>query len=112
MNSCVLPLASESVIIKHQPNSFYETTLASELEKVNAKELVIAGMMTHMCVDTTVRAAYDRQFAITVLSDACATRDLEFNGQVVHASDVQNAYMAALQTPFANIQTVQQFCRT
>ena len=55
----VEPLAEEPVVIKHLPNSFRETTLLGQLRERNISGLVVAGMMTHMCVDTTVRAACD-----------------------------------------------------
>ena len=73
------------------------------LRAAEVSKLVIAGMMTHMCVDTTVRAAADLGFACTVAHDACATRDLAFGGQSVPASAVQAAYMAALNGSFGSV---------
>lgn len=48
--------------------------------KKDITDLVVCGMMTHMCVDTTVRAAKDYGYGITLISDGCATKDLEWNG--------------------------------
>lgn len=62
IHDAVHPAAGETVIVKHHPNSFRETTLLQALRSVNASRLVHAGMMTHMCVDTTVRAAADLGF--------------------------------------------------
>jgi Amidases related to nicotinamidase len=56
---CVLPEGGEAVFVKHFPNSFRETQLLDSLRELNPDRLVIAGMMTHMCIDTTVRAAAD-----------------------------------------------------
>ncbi len=53
----VAPSAGELVVTKHFPSSFRETTLLERLRGAGVSKLVIAGMMTHMCVDTTVRAA-------------------------------------------------------
>ncbi len=61
------------------------------------EELIICGMMTHMCVDTTVRAAMDYG------CDACATMDLAINGETVPADMVQKAFLAALDGVFATI---------
>jgi nicotinamidase-related amidase len=99
----VLPASGETVISKNFPNSFRETPLLEALRAAEIDKLVIAGMMTHMCVDTTVRAAADLGFACTLAHDACATRDLSFGGQNVPASAVQAAYMAALNGSFANV---------
>lgn len=73
----IAPLKQEQIIVKHYPNSFFQTTLQQELEKAGITELVICGMMTHMCIDTTVRAANELGYQITLISDACATKDLE-----------------------------------
>lgn len=70
----IKPLCSENVIVKHMPNSFHETTLQEKLTALSIKKLVICGMMTHMCVDTTVRAAKDFGYYVTLISDACATK--------------------------------------
>ena len=50
----------------------------------------MCGMMTHMCVDTTVRAAKDLGYLVTLISDACATKDLEWNGRKLPASFIND----------------------
>ena len=97
------------MIVKHFPNSFRETGLLDALRVVGATELVVAGMMTHMCVDTTVRAAADLGFACQLAGDACATRDLQFGGEVVKARDVQLAYLAALNGSFASVKSAREW---
>jgi nicotinamidase-related amidase len=72
-------------------------------------ELVICGAMTHMCIDTTVRAAFDLGYRCRLPADACATRDLEFNGRTVNAADVQSAFMAALGMPFAQVSSTDEY---
>lgn len=71
------------------PNSFRETPLLEHLRGLDATELVVAGMMTHLCIDTTVRAAFDLGFACRLAGDACATRDLAWDGATVPAAQVQ-----------------------
>lgn len=97
------PLPGESVLTKHFPNSFRDTGLLEILRNISATRLTICGMMTHMCVDTGVRAAFDLGFACRLASDACATRDLSFAGRSVAAADVQTAYLAALGAVFAQV---------
>ena len=99
------PQPCEQVICKHTPNSFYNTDLHAKLQQISVQELIICGMMTHMCVDTTVRAAKDLGYAITLISDACATKNLEWDGHSIAASTVQSVYLASLNGAFANILT-------
>lgn len=105
----VKPMGSENIVIKHFPNAFKETTLLDDLKKNDIKHVVICGMMTHMCVDATVRAAKDFGFDVTVISDACATRDLDFNGYQIKAADVHNAYLAAFAYAYAGVKTTAQY---
>jgi nicotinamidase-related amidase len=105
----VEPLSREPVIEKHFPSAFRETGLDGLLRELGADRLVFVGMMTHMCVDTTVRAAFDLGYACTLLHDACATRDLSFLGETVPAAQVHAAFMAALGPRFANVISVGQY---
>lgn len=97
------PMENEPVIIKHFPNSFYRTELHELLQTMEVQELVICGMMTHMCIDATTRAAKDLGYHCIVAHDACATKDMEFNGIKVEASKVQAAFLAALSPYYATI---------
>ncbi|HSX92795.1 MAG TPA: cysteine hydrolase family protein [Hydrogenophaga sp.] len=92
----VAPVEGEAVIVKHFPNSFRETPLQALLDEQGVRELVIVGAMSHMCIDAGTRAAADLGYAVTVVHDACATRDLAFGGQTVPAAQVHAAFMAAL----------------
>ncbi len=105
IHDCVAPLAGETVVRKHFPNSFRDTALLDELRSRGITRLVIAGMMTHMCVDTTVRAAFDLGFECRLAHDACATRALSFAGSTVAAADVQKAFIASLNGLFARVQS-------
>jgi nicotinamidase-related amidase len=107
----VKPLEHEKVIPKHFPNSFRETELLQYLKSINVTNLVICGMMTHMCVDTSVRAAKDYGFDCTLIGDACATKDLIYNGQTVKANEVHNSFLAALSYFFATVITTEQYLK-
>jgi len=102
----VQPVGSEIVIQKHYPNSFRETDLQNCLESLGVHKLVIAGMMTHMCVDATTRAAFDLGYACIVAGDACATKELIFEGSKVPAEYVQGAFLAALAAMYARVVRV------
>ena len=101
----VAPIAGEPVLHKHYPNAFRETLLQEKLADLDIDRLTICGAMSHMCIDTSVRAAFDLGFACRVIADACATRQLEYNGELVAAARVQAAFMAALGAVFAEIAT-------
>lgn len=105
----VKPLESEKLIIKHSPNSFQGTELLEYLKSKNITDLVICGMMTHMCVDATVRAAKDFGFNIILIGDACATKDLDLNGQTVKAEEVQTSFLAAINYVYAIVKTTKQY---
>lgn len=111
INANVSPVEGEKVIIKGYPNSFRETGLLKELQELNISELVIIDMMTHMCIDTTTRAAKDYGFNCTVISDACATKDLISNGTKVNAKDVHNAFLLALNGFYAQVIDSQSFLK-
>lgn len=110
IHQSVLPSPGEPVFRKHFPNSFRETPLLEYLRSSGISHLVIAGMMTHMCVDTTTRAAADLGFACALAHDACATKALSFNGIQVSAESVQTAYLAALNGLFAKVVPTNELC--
>jgi len=105
----VRPLDNEKLIVKHYPNSFRETDLLKYLQSMEVGQLVICGMMTHMCVDATTRAAKDFGFGCTVIGDACATKNLEIDGQLIKSTDVQASFLAALSYFYSTIKTAKEY---
>ncbi len=107
----VKPNDNEKVIEKHFPNAFRETELLKYLKENEITDLVICGMMTHMCVDATTRAGKDFGFNIQVISDACATRNLEINGETVKANDVQKSFLSALNYFYSQVLTTENYLK-
>ena len=105
----VKPMPGEAVIQKNYPNSFRDTRLLEHLQKSGINHLVICGMMTHMCVDATVRAAFDHGFRCTLLHDACASRDLSFGNDTVPARHVHTAFISALAGVYATVAGSKEF---
>jgi nicotinamidase-related amidase len=97
------PVHGETVIEKPKPNSFAGTEL-SEILGPSGQQVIFAGLMTHMCVSSTVRAALDLGYISTIVADACATRDLPHlvKGFVPHHV-LHDAELAALADRFAQI---------
>lgn len=108
----VKPLNIEKVIVKHSPNSFINTELYEYLKSLEVENLIICGMMTHMCIDATVRAAKDLGFNCTLINDACATKDLEIDGATVSAEFVQKSFLAALSYYYATVICATAFNQT
>lgn len=94
---------NEPVIVKHFPNAFRDTELKALLERNGIEAVTIVGAMSHMCVDAATRAASDFGYKVTLVHDACATRDVTFNGVTVPAAQVQAAFMGALASSYATV---------
>lgn len=98
IHDAVAHFEGEPIVYKHYPNSFRETNLLEMLKGWGIERVVIAGMMTHMCVDATARAAADFGFQVIVAEDACATRDLKYGETLIPAEHVHKAFLAALKS--------------
>ena len=102
----VAPRIGEPVVVKAYPNSFIETDLEARLKELGASNLVLAGFMTHMCVNSTARGAFNLGYAPTVVASATATRALPgVDGTEVAAAALQSASLAALSDLFAVVAT-------
>jgi nicotinamidase-related amidase len=98
----VAPRDGEPVITKYYPSSFHQTNLEQRLRDAGVSKLVIAGFMTHVCINSTTRAAFNLGFAPTVVAAATATRNLPgVDGKIVPADSLQAASLAALSDIFA-----------
>jgi nicotinamidase-related amidase len=105
----VRPKSGELVISKDHANGFRETDLFVYLASHNIGTLVITGMQTHMCVEATTRAAADYGFSCIVISDACATRDLQYEEKIINAEDVHLSTLITLKGSYAKIMNTKEF---
>ena len=112
INARIKPEAEETVVVKNYPSAFRDTGLEELLRNASIEQLVVCGAMTHMCVDTTIRAAFDLGYNNQLISDACATRNLEFEGRTVAAPAVQDAFMSSLNGLFAAVSSSNDFLRS
>jgi nicotinamidase-related amidase len=96
----VSPREGEPVIVKNFPNSFVHTDLDERLKAGAAHNLLLAGFMTHMCVNSTARGAFNLGYAPTVVAAATATRDLPGMTGTVPAAGLQAASLAAIGDMF------------
>src|SRR5512147_644989 len=98
IHDAVAHFEGEPIVYKHEPNAFLHTDLLELLQSWETERVVIAGMMTHMCVDATARAASDLGFQVIIAEDACANRDLQYGGTTIPADLVHKAFLAALKS--------------
>ena len=106
------PLPGEPLVQKHFPNGFRETGLLEALQEAGIEGLIICGAMSHMCIDATTRAAFDYGLQCQVIHDACASRNLVFEGIEVPAPQVHAAFMAALRARYAKVLSLKEFLGT
>ncbi len=91
-------MENEKLISKDEVNCFKGTDLLTYLQNNKIDTLVIVGMQTHMCVEAATRAAYDYDFKVILIHDACATKDLKFMDKTIKACDVHNATLSTLKS--------------
>ncbi|MGR4889457.1 cysteine hydrolase family protein [Sphingopyxis sp. LARHCG72] len=103
INAAVRPAEGEPLVQKYYPNAFRDTGLKQILDEKGVKDVVIVGAMSHMCVAATARAAADFGYGVTVLHDACATREVDFDGVTVPAAHVHAANMSALAYAYGSV---------
>ena len=109
IHNLVAPINNEKVISKSTVNSFKDTDLYDYLKKHEIKNIIICGMMTHMCVEAAVRAAADLGFNCIVIQDACATKALKFNEQEVSAENVHLSTLSTLSGSYAKVLNTNQY---
>ena len=88
----------EPIVYKHQSNAFLNTELFDLLKGWEVERVVITGMMTHLDIDATARAAAALGFQVIIAEDACATCDLKDGDITIPAEQVQKSVLAALKS--------------
>ncbi len=107
----VAPQSGEAIITKHYPNSFIQTDLDAQLKAQGVQDIVLAGFMTHMCINSTAHGAFNLGYQPTVVASATATRSLQgINGEIISAADIQASAIASTRDLYAAIaNTVEEF---
>lgn len=102
-----LDVAPNDVIVnKTRYGAFHGTDLADQLRRRGIDTVVVSGIATNICCETTAREASQHDFRVVFLSDGTATK--EMNG--VSAQDLQRATLASLGMVFAQIATISDVC--
>ena len=66
------PREGDQRVIKHKYDSFHETHLESMLESIDADTLILCGVTTNCCCESTARSAFERNFKVAFVADATA----------------------------------------
>jgi nicotinamidase-related amidase len=98
------PKKEDIKIQKFHSDSFFETNLDEELKKSEISHLVVTGLMTPMCIDTTVRSAFSHGYDVTLIQDAHSTIDSE----ILTAPNIITHHNNVLQW-FADIKKENKF---
>jgi nicotinamidase-related amidase len=100
IHRAIAPLKGEVVVQKHHPDAFQDTNLQRELESRGVKRLVVTGIQTEYCVDTTCRRAYSLGYEVTLVKDAHGTWDtsaLAAEQVIAHHNEVLGGWFAELK---------------
>jgi nicotinamidase-related amidase len=79
IHSEIPPLPNEKVILKHRYSAFYNTDLETVLRCLKIEDLVISGIMTNMCCESTARDAYYRDYKVFFLADGTGSINEEMH---------------------------------
>ncbi|AYB47491.1 cysteine hydrolase family protein [Paenibacillus lautus] len=107
INPEITPAMSDTVIQKTRPDSFYRTTLEEELKGQGIEHVILAGMQSELCVDTTCRRASSLGYDVTLVSDAHST----WNNSALTAQQIIDHVNATLRW-FADIKTTEEILCT
>ena len=100
----VAPVAGEPVIVKQYPNAFVQTDLDQRLKAAGIDSIILAGFMTHMCINSTAHGGFNLGDKATIVASATATRPLRStDGNVLTAREVHDAAIASSRDLYASI---------
>jgi nicotinamidase-related amidase len=104
LHSDLVTDAADLVLDKPRFGAFHDTDLESMLRTRGRDTVIISGLMTNVCCETTAREAMMRDFRVLFLSDATATAEMDD----VPAAVLQRATLATLGFLFAQVHTVDE----
>jgi nicotinamidase-related amidase len=112
IHDSIKPLSDEKIVVKHFPNSFRGTDLQKHLQEKHIEKLIITGMMTQNCVDSTTRCAKDLGYECVVLSDTCATTNLPLNGEIISAENINKSFLVAFTLYYAEVKSTKEYLQS
>jgi nicotinamidase-related amidase len=104
IHPAIAPTENDTIVQKRFPDSFQETTLQSELTAHGITKLIVAGMQTEFCVDTTCRRAFSLGYDVTLVQDAHST----WNTKRMTAEQIVDHHNRVLGDGFARLQPARE----
>ena len=99
---------NDQIIQKTTPDAFHKTQLSKVLSELNCKHLIILGLQTEYCIDTTIRRAFSLGFQVTLVADCHSTWDSD----ILSASLIIDHHNQVLNGFFAQLITTEEFCKS
>ncbi|HEM3505382.1 TPA: cysteine hydrolase [Streptococcus suis] len=107
IHSTVAPLASEKIFDKTFNSAFKETGLHAYLQEKGIEQLIIMGMATNFCIDTTIKVAFELGYKVAVIQDGTTT---VYSGKL-DAKDLIDHYQNIWSWNFAQVDTLENIIR-
>ena len=104
LHPAIAPQPGEVVVHKFHPDSFQDTSLHQQLQQGGIQHLVVAGMQTEYCVDTTCRRAYSLGYSVTLVQDGHST----WNNHALSALQIIAHHNETLAGGFVHLQTAHE----
>jgi nicotinamidase-related amidase len=100
IHPAVAPVKGDVVVQKRHPDAFHDTSLQPELESKSTDALIVTGVQTEYCVDTTCRRAYSLGYDVTLVKDGHSTWDTDYLRApqiIAHHNHVLGGWFAELK---------------
>ncbi|HEL2592781.1 TPA: cysteine hydrolase [Streptococcus suis] len=107
IHSIVAPLASEKIFDKTFNSAFKETNLHEYLQEKGIEQLIIMGMATNFCIDTTIKVAFELGYKVAVIQDGTTT---SYSGKL-DAKDLIDHYQNIWSWNFAQVDKLENIIR-
>ncbi|HEM5017449.1 TPA: cysteine hydrolase [Streptococcus suis] len=107
IHSTVAPLASEKIFDKTFNSAFKETGLHAYLQEKEIERLIIMGMATNFCIDTTIKVAFELGYKVAVIQGGTTTG---YSGKL-DAEDLIDHYQNIWSWNFAQVDTLENIIR-
>ncbi|HEM3725459.1 TPA: cysteine hydrolase [Streptococcus suis] len=107
IHPAVAPLVGEKTVDKRYSSAFKDTNLQAYLEEQGIERLIVMGMSTNFCIDTTIKVAFELGYTVAVIKDGTTTpytADLP-------ASDLIGQYETIWSWSFAQVDTLENIIR-
>lgn len=113
-HACAVPLPQEPVFIKNTGSAFASSKLKDSLSEFDFRdrEIVVVGMESAKCINSTVRAAKDLGLNVVVVVDACASFGFDyFKKEKIGAEEVHKVAMGILDDSYARLVETADFVK-